>query len=128
MLSSMSPTRLYETYMNGDIKITHATVCSIFFVVFVLFVLSYLFKDSCDSCCPESFTFELTPEKKCDGGPYMYSSDPERQKLCAKFTRADLAQYECPAGYNGRHVRRADVGNGTLSNTEWKNPKCTGVY
>lgn len=87
-------------------------------------------------CTKDNFIFEVTPEKKCDGGPYMYSSDPERQKLCASFSKADLSKYECTPGlYNGRPVWRRgtfamtdnSIGNGTLSNANWANTSC-GVY
>ena len=72
--------------------------------------------------------FQLTPEKKCDGGPYMYSSDPERQALCSKFSQDDLSRYECPAGlYHGRPVWWDGATNGTLSNDEWKNETCDQI-
>ena len=52
----------------------------------------------------DNFHFELTPQKKCDGGKYMYTSDPEKQKLCASFTPDELSMYECSPGFHGRPV------------------------
>jgi hypothetical protein len=69
----------------------------------------------------DNFYFELTPEKKCDGGPYMYSSDPERQKLCSQFSPEDLANYQCNPGFHGRPVwwQRSDE-----SDSKWQNGMC----
>lgn len=53
----------------------------------------------------ENFTFELTPEKHCYGGPYMWSSDPQLKKFCNQFSEQDMSQYECPNGYVGAPVR-----------------------
>ena len=75
----------------------------------------------------ENFTFELTPEKKCDGGPYMYTSDPERQKLCSQFSKKDLALYQCCNGYHGRPAWKGMATNGTLSDSSWKNPSCRDI-
>ena len=75
----------------------------------------------------EGFFFELTPEKKCDGGPYMYSSDPERQALCAQFSQSDLSRYNCGPGFEGRPIWRGGAGNGTLSNANWKNESCNKI-
>ena len=73
----------------------------------------------------DSFHFELTPEKKCDGGPYMYSSDPEKQKLCSQFTQEQLDQYSCCRGFHGRPVwwSRTDE-----SNSNWENTMCNNGF
>jgi len=52
----------------------------------------------------DNFYFELTPEKVCDGGPYMWSSNPEKQKFCSQFAQQDLNNFECSRGYHGRPV------------------------
>ena len=75
----------------------------------------------------ENFHFELTPEKRCDGGEYMRSSDPARQALCSQFSAADLSRYECGPGYIGRPIWRGGAGNGTLSNANWKNESCNQI-
>lgn len=76
----------------------------------------------------DNFMFQLTPEKKCDGGPYMYSSDPARQALCSKFSQEQLSRYECPGGlYNGRPVWWDGATNGTLSNANWQNDTCNQI-
>ena len=73
----------------------------------------------------DDFFFQLTPEKECDGGPYMYSSNPENQKLCSKFSKQDLAQYSCCPGFHGRpvHWERND-----MSDSHWNNTMCDGNF
>lgn len=73
----------------------------------------------------DDFFFELTPEKNCQGGPYMYSSDPEKQKYCSQFSANDLAQYNCPAGFHGLpvHWERND-----MSDADWTNRICDGNF
>jgi hypothetical protein len=64
----------------------------------------------CDNSCQstgasknEPFFFEVSPEKLCDGGEYLRSSSPEKQKLCAQFSTEQLANFECkPGEYHGR--------------------------
>jgi hypothetical protein len=53
----------------------------------------------------EGFFFQVSPAKKCCGGPYMYSSDPERQKLCSQISPEELSRVCCGAGYVGRPMR-----------------------
>jgi hypothetical protein len=83
----------------------------------------YLLKKMNDN--GEGFHFELTPEKKCDGGPYMYSSDPERQKLCSQFSPEDLSKYECCPGFHGRPVW---WNRDSESNDNWSNQMCNGNF
>jgi hypothetical protein len=70
----------------------------------------------------DNFTFELTPEKKCDLGPYMYSSNPERQKLCSQFSEKQLGEYQCAKGFIGRPVHYEYTPE---SNDKWENPRCS---
>ena len=94
------------------------------FKVFIIFIILIVFNLALETS-KDNFIFQLTPEKKCDGGPYMYSSDPERKELCSKFSEQDLSKYECPAGlYHGRPVWWNGATNGTLSNADWKNDTC----
>ena len=91
-------------------------------LILVLIILAF---NSLLSVSTDNFMFELTPEKKCDGGPYMYSSDPARQALCSKFSSTDLSRYECPAGlYHGRPVWWDGATNDTMSNSNWQNDTC----
>ena len=73
----------------------------------------------------DDFFFELTPEKHCDGGPYMWSSDPEKMKYCSQFSPEDLSQYSCGAGFHGRpvHWTRSD-----MSDSDWNNRICQGNF
>ena len=69
----------------------------------------------------DGFHFELTPEKKCDGGDYMYTSNPSKQQLCKSFSQSDLSKYSCCGGFHGRPVwyNRTDE-----SNSDWENTMC----
>jgi len=93
-------------------------------IVFGVFMLyNYLTKDIKDN-----FYFELTPEKRCDNGPYMWSSNPEKAALCSKFSKEQLARYECPGGlYNGRPIWRQGAGNIPLSDDNWQNTTCKQI-
>ena len=88
------------------------------FAIVVLFTI--LLKNNKDG-----FHFELTPEKKCDGGPYMWSSNPEKQELCSKFSPQDLARYECGAGFHGRPVWWG--GDAPESDSKWQNARCGNI-
>ena len=85
----------------------------------VVIIFNILLKHSKDG-----FHFELTPEKHCDGGPYMWSSSPEKQALCSKFTKNDLSRYNCPVGFHGRPVWWDYTPE---SNNQWKNERCNEI-
>lgn len=101
-----------------DNEINNGMKAIIVFAVVVLFTV--LLKHNKDG-----FHFELTPEKHCDGGPYMWSSSPEKQALCSKFSKKDLSRYECGAGYDGRPVWRG--GNAPESDAKWQNARCNNI-
>ena len=81
----------------------------------ILFGLMYVVNTNIDN-----FHFELTPIKKCQGGPYMYSSDPERQKLCSHFNKKEYCQYNCGRGFIGApvHWERSSESDSNWSNSE----------
>ena len=85
----------------------------------VVIVFNILLKNNKDG-----FHFELTPEKHCDGGPYMWSSSPEKQALCSKFSKQDLSKYNCPVGFHGRPV---NFNYSAESNSQWKNERCNEI-
>lgn len=109
-------------FVSENLKINQDIIILLFGVIFA--AIFYLSKPIINNI--DNFHFEVTPEKMCDGGSYMYSSDPQKQKLCGQFSKADLAKYECPGGLdNGRPVwwnRSNDT------NTEWKNTMCNGNF
>jgi hypothetical protein len=70
-----------------------------------------------DSSTKDSFSFEVSPEKLCQGGPYMYTSNPERQRLCSQFSQQDLAQYNCGKGFVGAPVHWDYT---SMSNDKWE--------
>jgi hypothetical protein len=79
-------------------------------------------------CSGESFHFEVTPEKQCDGGPYMYSSAPDHVKnYCNKLLSSQEGidqynKYNCNGAYVGRPLNFPDFA--PPSNDMWENEMC----
>lgn len=69
----------------------------------------------------DKFRFEVTPEKLCDGGPYMYTSNPEKQKFCSQFSDAQLSQYQCGPGFINRPLH---TNLEPMSDCNWQNHLC----
>lgn len=73
----------------------------------------------------DDFHFELTPEKQCTGGSYMYSSDPIRKKFCSQFSPNDIANYSCCNGFHGAPVHWERT---NMSDDKWENKMCDGNF
>lgn len=69
----------------------------------------------------DDFFFEVTPEKLCGGGKYMRTSDPELQKMCSKFSKKQLDEFNCPVGFHGRPV---NYQYSNMSDSNWENTIC----
>ena len=66
--------------------------------------------------------FSPCVSKRCAGGPYMFSSDPYMQAMCASMDPGCLSCKECTrAGYNGKPVQ---FEYSQLSNGCWGNSMC----
>ena len=94
--------RFQFTYFSNDLGNTISIA-----VVFTILVWLILIINKNNVWSKDNFLFEVTPEKLCDGGPYMYSSDPYLQQLCGQFSNKDLKRYECSHGYTGRPIDRS---------------------
>ena len=94
-------------------------VSGIIFVVLVVVFKNML----CET--KDKFYWELTPEKHCDGGSYMYSSDPAKKKYCSQFTPEQLRQYQCGTGFHGRPVTYERTQD---SNDTWQNELCSSGF
>ncbi len=101
-------------YLNKTLNINIDLLLVLFAVLFtgIIFLLRHEQKDS--------FTFQLTPEKHCRGGSYMWG-DGEKRKFCSQFTPQDIGYFSCSAGFHGApvHWRRTNI-----SNNEWENRTC----
>ena len=95
----------------------------IIFAGLIFTSIIYLLKCMLD--VKDNFHFEVTPEKLCDGGPYMYSSNPEIKKLCDSFSNQDLAKYSCCPGFHGRPVWWERTND---TDADWNNPICKGNF
>jgi len=79
-------------------------------------------------CSGESFHFEVTPQKQCHGGPYMYSSAPEEVKnycnnlLSSQEGVDQYNMYNCNGLYAGRPLNFPDFT--PPSNDMWENEMC----
>lgn len=107
-------------YFSGWTKINNDLSILIMSLLFtgIIFLLHYF--DNKDS--KDSFNFELTPEKHCEGGPYMLSSaSPEKKKFCAQFSNEEKNYFSCPRGFDGRPVHWERT---SMSNDEWRNEMC----
>ena len=69
----------------------------------------------------DSFTFEVTPEKKCCGGLYMLQNDPEATEYCKNLPKEVLDYYCCGTGFNGAPVHYEYTPE---SNSKWENKRC----
>lgn len=114
---------LPEVKLGKDGNVTSIVVLLSILLTGIVVLFNLAFQNSKDN-----FHFELTPEKHCDGGPYMYSSNPEKQALCSKFSKADLSRYNCPVGFHGRPIWREGAGNQPPeSNDNWQNTRCGNI-
>lgn len=107
-------------FLSEYLNINKYFVLTLFGLIFT--GLSYLLINSdLNKTQKDNFHFQLTPEKNCDGGAYMYTSNPIKQKLCNSFPPSDLAKYSCCPGQHGRPVwwARSDE-----SNADWENTMC----
>lgn len=70
----------------------------------------------------DRFHFEVSPEKTCEGGPYMWSSaSPEKQAYCNSLSPQQYSAFNCPAGFNGRPVHWQYTPE---SDSKWQNTRC----
>ena len=69
----------------------------------------------------DNFEFKAPLWSQCEGGPYMYSSNPELQKKCANVNECE---YTCSKGFHGRplHFERTP-----MSNDKWENEMCSDL-
>jgi len=93
-------------------------------VMSILLIVMYkLLKINDTNNSKDSFDFRVTPEKLCDGGPYMWGSG-EKLKLCSELVnnKKDYLMYNCPLGlYNGRPVQFEYT---PQSDKNWLNKSC----
>lgn len=74
-------------------------------------------------CQADGFHFEVTPAKKCEGFPYMQTSNPELLDYCDKLLsnpqgRKDYDMVNCGGAYVGRPVK---FDRTPMSNDKWEN-------
>lgn len=78
----------------------------------------------------DNFHFEVTPAKKCEGYPYMQSSDPELLNFCTNLlsTPEGVDKYDAVnccggCGYVGRPLAMFEYT--PESNDKWENERCS---
>ena len=90
------------------------------FTIILLFVYK-IAKVGNDNYSKDGFRFELTPEKLCEGGPYMYSDDPDKLAFCSQFSPEDMSRFSCGIGFHGAPVT---FKRDTMSDSKWENHMC----
>ena len=97
-------------------------LCSLVGALLILFL--YKTDSKCDQ--KDKFHFELTPAKRCEGFPYMQTSDPKLFKFCDELLSTQKGQDE----YNAVNCGGAFVGRPVTwdytpeSNSKWENNRC----
>lgn len=78
----------------------------------------------------DNFHFEVTPAKKCEGYPYMQSSDPKLLQFCTDLlsTPKGVDEYDSVnccggCGYVGRPLATFEYT--PESNSKWENERCS---
>ena len=104
-------------YLNNILKINIDILLILFAILFT--GILFLLKHDKSKNNSEDFIFQLTPEKHCSGGSYMWTD--EKRKFCSQFTPQDIGYFGCSAGFHGApvHWRRTNI-----SNDEWENKTC----
>ena len=118
--SDMISGRILDQKHKPKEFIVHLMVALVMIIVLVIiYVLAKVSKDS--------FTFELTSAKKCDGGAYMTQTGPNHE-FCKKLLstqegRDKYDMFNCSTGeFTGRPL---NFGNLTsLSDSNWENTSC----
>jgi len=106
-------------YISSYLKFSQDIIlllCGIVFTVLIYFITTEI---------KDSFYFELTPEKHCEGGAYMYSSNKAKKEFCSQFTPSQIKDYSCNVGFHGApvHWERTD-----MSDSKWENKMCDGNF
>lgn len=73
----------------------------------------------------ENFHFEVTPAKMCDGGWYMWTSNPAKMKYCSSLTPEERTKYTCSekSQLQGLYYGRPVFFEYTpMSDNNWENP------
>ena len=89
-------------YLNTKLKINIHVLLILFAILLscIIFLLRQQQKDS--------FTFQLSPEKHCIGGPYMWQNE-EKRKFCSQFTEQDIGKFSCNVGFHGEPINREKI-------------------
>jgi len=62
----------------------------------------------------DNFEFQLSPDKACMGGAYMFTSDPAMAQYCAQFSPEQRAGFQCAHGFVGAPQIREVEATGQL--------------
>lgn len=109
---------LNEILIHNKHSSNKTFICSGIFFTIITFLIFFF---GSIGNCPDNFTFEVTPAKLCSGGPYMYSSNPEKQQLCNSISPEEMSRYTCPSGFHGAPVH---FDYDPLSDDNWENNMC----
>lgn len=95
-------------------------------IFIVLFALNIAIYKALKIDTKDNFTFEVTPAKLCRGGEYMYSSNPERQKLCSNISQENIDTISCNQ-YQGGVGQPIYLNRSEISDSKWQNNMCENI-
>lgn len=113
--------------MGPKLKLTSTISLLISSIVSVLFLFFVYKLAKVSKCREESFHFELPLSKRCEGFPYMQSSNPMLLKKCTDILSTSQGKHDhnhvnCDtSGFNGRPVNFSYTPE---SNSMWENERC----
>jgi len=125
LISILASRNIDANYPRYALCINIAMCIVITILLFLIYLKGKVYENN-----SENFHFEVTPSKKCAGGPYMHQSGPEntncKELLSTQDGIDDYNEYNCDnPGFYGRPVHFEYT---TLSNDMWQNERCTGPF
>jgi hypothetical protein len=124
---------LFLSMYSRDHNFSNLTIIAISLII-VLSIYGYIkiinpFK-SCESYCENTNLLEISPAKRCRGGPYTWQGNSERAKMCRKLASTRdgmnlIKSYQCSCGFIGLPKRPFKFT--PESNDNWENTRCSGL-
>ena len=95
-------------------------------VTIICLIILILVYNGAKVCHYDNFHFEVTPAKRCDGGPYLTQSGPDH-KMCEELLstekgRQEYNTYNCPGGLC--YGRPLNMEITSASNALYENTMC----
>jgi hypothetical protein len=112
------------TKTSPTLSVTSIMIYIFSAMVFLLAIFGYI---EVAKLFPESYHYQTSPGKLCQGGAYMMQGNSTRAKMCRQMAstqagKDEISRYNCGVGYHGM------PGGGfkytPISNDCWENERC----